>query len=254
MRQVAAYRKVEALAEGTDFTDAEALTAKAACDAAQLDTTAACGLRVSRCPVGDRATFHRRLCTQSAQSGASPTNDQDDEATNVHAGHQKTHDAQAVAGLSSPTVGVTSDSDEESEKDKAAKRREVMARMSSEELLKFSAQLRVDRVSLEDRLGSLSKATDALYNLSSPFFEGSSDQAPGNSVPPSSTPTKIGKRATQNVPQAPKDTENLGGKATLRSHKAHKEIVVTSPGERKGPPRPRPVQRLQSEFCEVNTL
>merc|ERR1711924_84301 len=119
------------------------------------------GLQVRKC-----AMNFRKSCRQLAYSTLSATSvsaDPGDRATSGHDGqHRSPEPAEIVATLS---LKKSSDSDSDAEEKAATRRREAMEQMTNEELLRFGAQLRMDRETLEDRLGTLSKASEVIANL-----------------------------------------------------------------------------------------
>jgi len=168
---IATARRASVLAEATnEVTEAEAAAAKAAFDAAQLDLIERSGLKVGQCPMSDRVGAHRQLA-HSIQTISAVSAEPSDQASVGNSGSIQNLDALT---MSINTVQATLSAELEA----STRRREIMTRMTSEELLQFSSQLRVDRQGLEDRLGSLGKATEVITNLSTPFYEGTSEMPP----------------------------------------------------------------------------
>jgi hypothetical protein len=157
MAHAAAARRAASLAEATNLDEEEALAAKAAFDEAQLEVIARSGFHVRKCPVNHRTCRQLAYSTLSAASASAATSE---DAANVQDGHHHHKVLDATVAASMPGKAVDSDSD--AEEKVAARRREAMENMTSEELLRLGAHLRMDRTSLEERLGTLSKASEVV--------------------------------------------------------------------------------------------
>lgn len=195
-------RRAASLAESVNMEVHEAFQAKAAFDAAQLEVIERSGLHVGRCPMSDRVAPCRQLTyDQTPGSLHSPGGDMTglpfSPQGSVHspqAGNTP-HNRKTLEALSMSLSGSLQDGPVDSEEIAAATRRELMASMTSEELIRFGTELRGDRFGLEERLGTLGKASEVITNLSAPFYEGALDLAsPSTSPQPENGP---GKRSTR---------------------------------------------------------
>lgn len=178
-----------------------------------LEVTASCGLHVKAAPVntrvappkrnrvakvegkgkgkGNRASAAAGAVASSAEQLSAATLASQTASTPAKAEHRTAHGSaggKVAARVNSEGSGSCADDHNSTlsgeiagdEDDEVAKQRrlEWMSRMTSEELLRYGAELRMDRLSLEERLSELGHAAEVIRNLNAPFFEGIADVEP----------------------------------------------------------------------------
>lgn len=187
-----------------------------------VEVAARCGFQVQAAPMNKRITSQRRkragkgrgrgvassrntaaACTEQASSTttpASPTVATVAMPDRRNSGGTGGSHKYAKASRNYSSSCTTDDNDSLSSggtNDEDAARLELMSRMTSEELLRYGAELRMDRHGLEDKLGELAHATEVIRNLSAPFFEGIADAELEEKRGQSGTASKYSKRASR---------------------------------------------------------
>jgi hypothetical protein len=164
---VAAVR--QAAVQDEWMTNEEAAAEKAVLLNAHIEIVQRSGLKASSCPIGERERCPRQHGAASVPTAHTVTSPEE-QMEQAALGRRKTHEALNFHGRPG-AVSATEGSDEIDEEEVAARQREVMSRMTSEDLLRWGARLRGDRLALEDRLGTLCKASEVIRNVCAPSGE-----------------------------------------------------------------------------------
>mmetsp|Transcript_2513 Transcript_2513/g.4036 ORF Transcript_2513/g.4036 Transcript_2513/m.4036 type:complete len:572 (+) Transcript_2513:75-1790(+) len=179
-----------------------------------LEVAASCGLQVKAAPMNHRATSQRRTRAGkgrgrglASSQGAAATSPEEAPSAAAAASPALAATAMAEGRNSTGTAGSNRDAkahhnySSSCDDHDSASSGDLSGDEDSEELLRYGAELRMDRLALEEKLGELGHAAEVIRNLNAPFFEGIAEIEPAEKREPVSSASKYNKRASRMIKQ-----------------------------------------------------